>query len=56
MTLDFILPYRQLNLNFFTPERREEIAQTIELLETKAVEIFQYGKNNDGYWNGAKLY
>ena len=26
MTLDFILPYRRLNLNSFIPERRDEIA------------------------------
>ena len=25
-------------------------------MSIKAVEIFEYGKNNDRYWNGAKLY
>ena len=49
MTSDFISPYRQLNLNFLTLERREEIAQTTRLLEIEAVEIFEYGKNNDEY-------
>ena len=56
MTSDFILPYRQLKLNSFILERREEIAQTTGLLETEAVKIFEYGKNNDEYWDGAKLH
>lgn len=25
-------------------------------MEKEAVEIFEYGKNNDDYWDGAKLY
>lgn len=27
-----------------------------ELLETEAVEIFEYGKNNDRYWDKARLH
>lgn len=27
-----------------------------ELVEIKIVEIFEYKKNNDKYWDGAKLY
>lgn len=30
--------------------------QQTGLTTTKAVKIFQYGKNNDGYWDGAKLH
>ena len=56
MTSDFILPYGRLNLNSLTPEKREEIAQTTGLLKTEAVKIFEYGKNNDGYWDKAKLH
>lgn len=26
------------------------------MTETKAVEVFEYGKNNDRYWNRAKLH
>ena len=26
------------------------------LLETEVVEVFEYGKNNNGYWDRAKLY
>lgn len=28
----------------------------MELSHTKVVEIFEYAKNNNGYWNEAKLY
>lgn len=56
MTLDFILFYERLNLNSLTLERREEKPQTIWLLETEAINIFEYGKNIDRYWVGAKLY
>lgn len=56
MSLNFILLYGRLNLNFFTLEKREKIAQTTGLLETKAVEIFEYGKNNARYWDRAKLH
>ena len=56
MTSDFILPYGRFNLSSLTPERREEIAQITGLLETESVEIFEYGKNNDEYWDGAKLH
>ena len=30
--------------------------QKTRLIETEAVEGFEYGKNNDRYWDGAKLY
>ena len=51
----FILPYSRLNLTSLTSEERETIQGT-GLLEEEAVEIFKYGKNNDGYWDRAKLY
>ena len=55
MTCEFLLPYGRLNLASPTSEKREVIHET-GLLEEEAVEIFEYGKNNDGYWNGAKLH
>lgn len=55
MTSDFLLFYRQLNLNSLTPDKREEIVQT-RLFKTEAVKIFKYGKNKDEYWDGAKLH
>lgn len=56
MTLNFILPYRQLNMNFLNPKRRKEIALTLALLEIEVVEIFEYKKNNDRYLDEAKLH
>lgn len=56
MTFEFILPFGRLNLASLLPERREEIVQETRLIETDAVEVSEYGKNNDGYWDRAKLY
>ena len=56
MTFEFILPFGQLNLASLSPKRREKIVQETGLIETKAVKVFEYGKNNDRYWDGAKLY
>ena len=56
MVSKFILPYRRLNLASLISEKREEVIQQTRLTTTKAVEIFEYGKNNDGYWDGAKLH
>ena len=56
MVSEFIFPYGRLNLASFTPKKREEVVQQTGLKITEAVEIFEYGKNNNGYWDGAKLY
>lgn len=56
MTSEFLLLFGRLNLASLTPERRTEVAAQNGLTETEAVEIFEYGKNNDGYWDGVKLH
>ena len=56
MVSEFILPFGRLNLASLTPEKREEVLEKTGLIHTEAVEVFEYGKNNDGYWDGAKLY
>ena len=56
MVSKFILPYKQLNLASLTSEKREKIIQQTRFTTTKAIKIFEYGKNNDRYWDGAKLY
>lgn len=55
MVSEFIFPYSRLNLASLTSEERKTIWKT-GLLEEEVVEIFKYEKNNDGYWDGAKLY
>lgn len=51
----FFIPYKQLNLNFLTLEKRKKIV-LIMLLKTKVIKIFIYRKNNNRYWNGTKLH
>lgn len=56
MISQFIFFYRQLNLAFFTLEKIEKVIQQTGFKFIKAAEIFQYRKNNNRYWHGAKLY
>ena len=56
MVSDFILPFGRLNLASLTPEKREEVIEKTGLRHTEAVEVFEYGKNKNGYWDGAKLH
>lgn len=55
MVSKFILLLGRLNLASLTPEKRQEVMEKTSLMHTEAVEVFEYGKNNDGYWDGAKL-
>ena len=56
MVSEFILPFGRLNLASLTPEKMQEVMEKTSLMHTEAVEVFEYGKNNDGYWDGAKLH
>ena len=56
ITSYFLLLFSQLNLAFLSSENRKKVAEKYGLLETEAVEVFEYRKNNKGYWNGAKLH
>ena len=56
MIFELIFAYGQLNLAFLTPEKKNEVIQQTGLKFTKAAKIFEYGKNNDGYWDEIKLY
>ena len=56
MTSDFLLPFGRLNLASLSSKKRKEVVEKCDLLETGAVEVFKYGKNNDRYWDGAKLH
>lgn len=48
MTFDFLLLFGRLNLAFLSSEERKEIVEKCGLLGTEVIEIFKYGKNNDG--------
>ena len=56
MVSEFLLPFGRLNLSSLSSEKRQEVLEKTGLTHTEAVEIFEYRKNNDGYWDGAKLY
>ena len=56
MVSKFILFYRQLNLASFTLEKQEKVVKQMGLTITKAVKIFKYRKNNNRYWDRAKLH
>ena len=55
MTSDFLLSFGQLNLASSSSEKRKEVVEKCDMLETEAVEVFEYRKNKNGYWDGAKL-
>lgn len=52
---EFLLPLGRLNLSSLSDEKRTKILGNSGLIATEVVEIFEYGKNNDGYWGGTKL-
>ena len=56
MTSDFLLSFGRINLASLFSQERKGVVEKCGLLETEAVEIFEYGKNNNGYWDGAKLH
>lgn len=56
MTSDFWLPFGRFNLASLSSQKRKEVVEKRGLLETEAVEMCEYRKNNDEYWDEAKLY
>lgn len=48
--------FGQLNLASLNLEKRAKVVEKYRLVSTKAVKIFEYKKNNNGYWDEAKLY
>lgn len=56
MFSNFLLLFGQLNLAFLFFEKEQKIIKKYNVLKTETVEIFKYEKNNNKYWNRAKLY
>lgn len=52
MILDFLLPWKRLNL-FHLREKKQEALKAVKVSE-KAAELFEYGQE-DGYWDDAKV-
>ena len=49
MTLEFIILFDQFNLASLSQEKRDKLVGKCGLLTIKAVEIFEYEKNKNGY-------
>lgn len=56
MVSDFLLPFRRLNLSSLSEGKKKKVIDKTKLSVTEAVELFEYGKTNKGYWNGSKLH
>lgn len=56
MISEFIFLFRRLNLLFLTLKQREDVLEKTRLTYTEVIKIFEYKKNNNNYWNRAKLY
>lgn len=55
MVSEFLLFFGWLNLSFLSELNQQDLIERCGLRETEAVEIFEFGKNNQGYWTGANL-
>ena len=56
MVLGFLLLFRRFNLLSLSLKKRQKVVEKSAHSHIEVVEIFEYEKNNDKYWNGAKLY
>jgi hypothetical protein len=55
MVSEFLLPFGRLDLSTLSEQARENLMTRCALKSAEAVEIFEFGKNNRGYWDGADL-
>ena len=56
MVSEFLLPFGCLNLLSLFEEKQKEVIEKTGLTILEAVELFEYEKKNERYWNRAKLY
>ena len=54
MVSEFLIPFGRLNLSFL-PEDKVDRLLADGLTAAEAVEVLEYGRNLDGYWDGKKL-
>lgn len=55
MVSKFLLSFGRLNLLSLLKLSQQDLVERCSLTETKTVEIFKFGKNNQRYWIGADL-
>lgn len=51
---EIFIPFWSTQLSLFKSKKKDKIVKKYGLLSKKVVEIFEYKKNNDGYWDSAK--
>ena len=56
MAFGFLLLFGWLNLFSLLEEKKKEVIDKTGLIVIKAVELFEYKKFNESYWNGLKFY
>lgn len=56
MVLEFIFLFGYLNLTLLPSEKSQEMIRKTSLMHIKLIKIFEYEKNNNKYWDRAKLY
>ena len=55
MVSEFLLLFGRLNLSSLSKLSQQDLIERCGLTETEAIEIFEFGNNNQGYWTGADL-
>lgn len=56
MVSDIIFPFGHLNLASLSPKKSSKVIKKTGLMLTELVEIFEYEKNKNGYWDETKLH
>ena len=56
MVSDFLFLFGQLNLSSLLEEKKKEVIDKTGLSVIKAVELFEYKKKKEGYWDRSKLH
>lgn len=56
MVSEFVLPFNCLNLFILSDKKQYKMIKKTRLILRKLVELFEYRKNNEKYWNGSKLH
>lgn len=56
MVLEFLHLFGYLNFLYLSLKKRQQVIKKAYPTHIKTIKIFKQKKNNNGYWNRAKLY
>ena len=54
--MEFIHSFRRLNLASLTSKKNQEVVKKTGVTQIEKVEVYEYGKNNNSYWDEANLH